>query len=73
MFQLIVLLKSLPELDEARLALQNVDRISGKYVLAEVATFIVQGTEAQKHHDIGPNVFRLATPTEYVSRSLCKG
>jgi hypothetical protein len=47
MFQFIVLLKSLPELNEASLALPNVDKICGKYVLAKEATFIVQSTEAQ--------------------------
>jgi hypothetical protein len=46
-FQLVVLLKSLSELGVARLALQNVDKISGKYVVAEEATFIVQSTEPQ--------------------------
>jgi hypothetical protein len=41
MSHLIVLLKGLPDLDEVRLALQNVDKISGKYVFVGEATFIV--------------------------------
>ncbi len=68
-----MLLKSLSEVDEARLALQNVDRLSGKYVLADEATYIVQSTEAQKCPELGADVFRLATPAEFVASPLCRG
>lgn len=72
-FQLVVLLKSLSELGAARLALQNVDKLSEKYVVAEEATFIVQSTETQNCNGVGIDVFHLATPAEFASSPLCRG
>lgn len=74
MFQLVVLLESLADLEATRNSLHGIDKLSGDYVLAEEATFIVQASEVKGiRADIGNDVFRLATAEEFAAtKSLCK-
>jgi hypothetical protein len=74
LFQIVVLLESRSELDEARRALQKLVKLPEKYIVASEATFIVQNSEPRRHHDIGTDVYRLATATDFCSSgSLCNG
>jgi hypothetical protein len=73
MFQIVVLLKSLSELEESREALHNIEKMSDKYVIAGEATFIVQDSETFDSPGIGADVFRLATAAEFAATGLCKG
>jgi hypothetical protein len=75
MFQLVVLLQSLGELEAARKALASLEKLSNHYVLPNEATFIVQASKLNVvPTDIGNNVFRLATADEFASiESLCSG
>lgn len=74
MFQLLVLLDSIAELDESRKDLSDLDKLSGNYVIPHEATFLVQASEVKDSTaDIGNNVFRLATAEEFATtESLCK-
>lgn len=74
LFQVVVLLESLPDLDEARKALKKIEKLPDKYIIASEATFIVQNSESRRYPDIGIDVFRLATAAEFCSSgSLCDG
>ena len=75
MFQLVVLLKSLQDVDTARRAIQGLEKLSGNYVLPHEATFIILTPEIKAiPGDIGNDVFRLATGEEFaVSGTICKG
>jgi hypothetical protein len=71
-FQLVVLLKSLAELDERREALSEVDELPGRFVLDLEATFIIETAEVKAElSGIGNGVFRLATAEEFASSELC--
>ena len=74
LFQIVVLLGSLAELDEAREALHKVDKLPDRYVIANEVTYIVQNSEPRSCPGIGPDVFRLATAEDFISTgSLCYG
>lgn len=75
MFQLVVLIHSLGELDVARKALPGLEKLSNHYVLPHEATFILQVSEINAiPADIGNDVYRLATADEFAStESLCRG
>ena len=75
MFQLVVNLRDLADLDSAREALIGLDALSGQYVIQGEATFLVQACEVKAvPEDIGIDVFRLATADEFATiGSLCKG
>jgi hypothetical protein len=75
MFQLVVLLKHLPDLQATRKSVLDIDEASKGYLLAEETTFIVQNSVVRDDPiDIGNDVFRLATADEFAAtESLCKG
>ena len=73
-FQIVVLLRSLSELEEARKALEAVEKLPDRYIIASEATFIVQHSEPRSCPRIGTDVFRLATAEDFCSSgSLCDG
>ena len=74
LYQIVVLLRSLTELDEAREALRKIKKLPESYVVANEASFIVQSPEPRTCHGIGADVFRLATADDFSSSpSLCRG
>ena len=75
LFQLVVLLRSLAELDAARTAIHGLEKLSNNYVLPQEATFIVQASNLKGVPGcIANDVFRLATGGEFAAtESLCKG
>ncbi|KAE9376323.1 FAD/NAD(P)-binding domain-containing protein [Stipitochalara longipes BDJ] len=74
-FQLVVLLDHLADLEATRKSLLGIDASSKEYLLTEETTFIVQKSEIRDVPvDIGNDVFRLATADEFAAtESLCKG
>jgi hypothetical protein len=74
MLQLLVLLDTLEDLEAVRSSLHGIDKLSGDYIQAEEATFIVQESEIKYVPvDFGTEVFRLATADEFAAtESLCK-
>jgi hypothetical protein len=75
LFQLVVLLENLSELDSAREMLLRISQLSQRHVISTEATFILQNSEVEQPSpsQVGQDVFRLATPTEFSSSSLCNG
>ena len=75
MFQLVVNLKNLADLNIVRESLSNLDTLSGHYIIPGEATFLLQACEVEDVPEyIGDNVFRLATADEFATiGSLCQG
>jgi hypothetical protein len=74
-FQLVVLLESLQDLEHARIALHGLRKQPRIYVLPEETTFILQAPQVSiLQPNIGDDVFRLATADEFASNELlCRG
>lgn len=74
LFQLIVLLDNIHDLEPTRGAILGLGKLSGGYVLPEEATFIVQtASVGGLQSDVDSDVFRLATAEEFTADPiLCK-
>jgi hypothetical protein len=74
MFQLVVCLQSLEDLEATRKSLLGVDDLSNHYLLVEEVTFIVQESVVKDiPSGIGNDVYRIATADEFAgTESLCK-
>ena len=74
MFQLIILLEDLVDLEATRKSLLGVEDLSNRYLLAGEATFIVQVPSVRDvPANIGNDVFRIATADEFAATEyLCK-
>jgi hypothetical protein len=74
-FQLVVLLETLEDLEHARSALHGLRKQPRFYVLPEETTFILQAPQVNiLQPNIGDDVFRLATADEFASNELlCRG
>ena len=74
MFQLVVLLEHLTDLEAIRKSLLGIDEASQNYLLAEETTFIIQRSVVDNEFiGIGNDVFRLATTEEFAAtEALCK-
>lgn len=74
-FQLVVLLESLQDLEHAPNALHGLKNQPRFYVLPEETTFILQGPQVNiLEPNIGDDVFRLAPADEFASNELlCRG